>query len=194
EARYLRFQKSLELPLGSLTPVAAAYGIPSPFFFKENEWRMRPVVSATMPVWTGGQIEAAKAAADAAVDEALAVEAQTSQQQTVQLVQAYFGQQLARQVAGVRGDVRNGLQRHYDNTSKLEREGFITRAQLLQAQVALDNAEREYIKAVNDQRAAEEALARLLRSDKPIQPLSPLFVVQSPLAPVEDFINAAVQG
>jgi len=194
EARYLRFQKSLELPLGSLAPVAAAYGIPSPFFFKENEWRMRPVVSATMPVWTGGQIEAAKAAADAAVDEALAVEAQTSQQQTVQLVQAYFGQQLARQVAGVHEDVRNGLQQHYDNTSKLEREGFITRAQLLQAQVALDNAEREYIKAVNDQRAAEEALARLLRSDKPIQTLSPLFVVQSPLAPVENFINAAVQG
>ncbi len=193
DVRRMRFQKSLELPLGSLAPVAEAFGIPSPLEFEENDWRTRPVVTAVMPVWTGGQISAAKAAADAAADEADALLARAGQHETVQLVEAYFGQQLAQQVVAVRLDVRNGLQEHHEHAQKLEREGFATRAQLLQAQVALDNAEREYIKALNDLRGAEAALAGLLRSEVPIQPLSPLFVVQSPLEPVEHFVEAALR-
>lgn len=192
DVRRLRFQKSLELPLGSLAPVAEAFGISSPLEFGETDWRTRPIVTAVMPIWTGGQISAAKAAADAAADEADALLARTGQHETVQLVEAYFGQQLAQQVVAVRLEVRNGLQEHYGHAQKLEREGFATRAQLLQAQVALDNAEREYLKAVNDLRGAEAALAGLLRSELPVQPLSPLFVVQAPLEPVESFVEAAL--
>ena len=193
DVRRLRFQKSLELPLGSLEPVAEAFGIPDPLEFELADWRTRPIVTATMPVWTGGQISAAKAAADAAVAEADAVLARTAQHETVQLVEAYFGQQLAQQVLAVRLEVREGLQQHLVHAQKLEREGFATRAQVLQAQVALDNAEREYRKSMNDLRGAEAALAGLLRSDTPVQARSPLFVVQTPLAPVEHFVETALR-
>ena len=193
DIRRLHFQKSLELPLGSLEPVAEAFDISSPLEFGESDWRTRPIVTATMPVWTGGQISAAKAAANAAADEADALLARAGQDETVQLVEAYFGQQLAQQVVAVRLEVRDGLHEHYAHARKLEQEGFATRAQLLQAQVALDNAEREYIKAVNDLRGAEAALAGLLRSEVPIQALSPLFVVQAPLEPVEHFVETAVR-
>jgi outer membrane protein TolC len=193
DVRQLRFQKSLELPLGTLAPVAAAYGIPSPFFFKENDWRTRPQLTAVMPLWTGGQISAAQAAADAAVDAAQAQHNQTSQQESVQLVHAYFGQRLAQQVLLIREQVRDGLQQHHEKTQLLEREGFATQAQLLQVQVALDGAERDYLRAVNDLRGAQSALAGLLRSESTIEALTPLFVVQSPLEPVEQFIDDALR-
>jgi len=192
DVRQMRFQKSLELPLGSLEPVAEAFGIPSPLEFEFDDWRTRPIVTAVMPVWTGGKITAAKAAADAAVREADAQLARTGQNETVQLVQAYFGQQLAKQVVAVRTDVRDGLLQHYDHASRLEREGFATRAQLLQAQVAVDNAEREYRKAVNDYAAAEAGLAGLLRSDQPVIAASPLFVLAKPIEPVEYFLESAL--
>src|SRR5690554_643507 len=63
DIRRLHFQKSLELPLGSLEPIAEAFDISSPLEFAERDWRTRPIVTATMPVWTGGQISAAQAAA-----------------------------------------------------------------------------------------------------------------------------------
>src|SRR5690606_12207379 len=178
EIRRVRCQEGLKRPLGWLGQVAEALDGSGLLGFAEKDWRPRPIVTATMPVWTGGQISAAKAAANAAADEADALLARAGQDETVQLVEAYFGQQLAQQVAAVRLEVRNGLQEHYAHARKLEQEGFATRAQLLQAQVALDNAEREYAKAVNDLRGAQAVLAGLLRSDVPIQPLSPLFVVQ----------------
>lgn len=193
DVRRMRFQKSLELPLGSLEPVAAAYGISSPLEFEFDDWRTRPIVTAVMPVWTGGKITAANEAADAAVREAGARLDRTYQDETVQLVEAYFGQQLAQQVLVVRREVRDGLQQHYEHAGKLEREGFATRAQRLQAQVALDNAEREYRKAVNDRAGAEAALAGLLRTEMPVTPLSPLFMLSAPLPPVEEFVDAALR-
>lgn len=192
DVRQLRFQKSIELPLGSLAPVAEAYDIPSPLTFEFDDWRTRPIVTATMPLWTGGQISAANAAADAAVEEANALLARTAQNETVQLVEAYFGQQLAQHVLAVREEVRDGLQEHYHHASKLEAEGFATRAQLLQAQVAVDGAERELLKATNDVAAAQAALAGLLRSEQPVITLSPLFMLSQPLAPVEQYVTAAM--
>lgn len=194
DVRRLRFQKTLELPLGSLEPVAESFGIPDPLEFELGDWRTRPIITASMPLWTGGKISAAKAAADAAIDEADAQLKRTEQNETLQLVQAYFGQQLAEQVLRVREQVRNGLQQHYQNAQKLEREGFATRAQLLQAQVAQDGAERDFRQASSDLHSAQTAFARLLHSDTPIHTLSPLFVQLTPLEPLEQFAEAALQG
>ena len=108
EARYLEFQKTLDLPLGSLAPVAEAFGIDSPLRFRERDRRLRPVLTAVLPLYTGGQIPAAQAAAAAALRGADAERAQQSQRLTSQLVQAYFGQSLAEQALTVRREVRDG--------------------------------------------------------------------------------------
>ena len=110
---------------------------------------------------------------------------------TVQLAQAYFGQRLAEQAVDVRRDVRDGLNRHLSDAEKLEREGFATRAQRLQATVARDKAEREYQKTVNDLATLKAALATLLRSGGEVQPVSPLFVQRVPLEPVTSFERTA---
>lgn len=191
EVRRLQFQKTLTLPLGSLAPVAEAFGIDSPLSFTERDWRTRPVVTAVLPLYTGGLIPAAQRAAGAASEQASAEREAQRQSLTVQLAQAYFGQRLAEQAVVVRRDVRDGLNRHLSDAEKLEREGFATRAQRLQATVARDKAEREYQKTLNDLATLKAALATLLRSGGDVQPLSPLFVQRALLEPVASFERTA---
>ena len=193
DVRQMQFQKSLSLPLGSLAPVAEAFGIPSPLEFSERDWRLRPILTTVLPLYSGGQIPAAQAAAVAAVRQASAERDLESQSQVLQLVQVYFGQQLARQALEVRSEVRDGLQRHVDDAVKLEREGFATKAQRLQATVARDQAEREYQRAVNDLDTISASLANLLRSDRPVATTTPLFVISTSLGPVEMFRRAALE-
>jgi len=191
EVRRLQFQKTLPLPLGSLAPVAEAFGIDSPLQFTERDWRTRPVVTAVLPLYTGGLIPAAQQAAAGATDQASAERESQRQSLSVQLAQAYFGQRLAEQAVDVRRDVRDGLQRHLDDALKLEREGFATRAQRLQANVARDKAERDYQKSLNDLQTLKAALATLLRSGGEVRPVSPLFVHRAPIGALPTFEREA---
>jgi len=192
DVRRMEFQKSLSLPLGSLAPVAGAFDIPSPLEFQERDWRTRPIVSAVLPIYSGGQIPAAQSAAAAAVRQASAEQTMASQSQLLQLVQLYFGQQLAQQAVAVRRDVRDGLQHHVDNTDKLAHTGFATKAQRLQAVVARDQAERKYQRAINDLNTIRASLSNLLRSEHPINTTSPLFVISTPLGSLESFRQRAL--
>ena len=194
EARYMEFQKTLELPPGSLAPVAEAFGIDSPLRFRQRDWRMRPMVTAVLPLYTGGQIPAARGAAAAAVREADAERAQQAQRLVSELVEAYFGLRLAGQVVAVRREIRDGMERHLAHTALLEREGFATRAQRLQATVARDASEREYRKAVNERDAASAGLALMLRSGGPLAPATPLFVDSAPVGTLEEFTRAALDN
>lgn len=146
-----------------------------------------------MPLYSGGQIPAAQQAAAAAERQAAAERDGQAQSLATQLVQAYFGQQLAEYALAVRRDVRDGMQRHLDDAGKLEREGFATRAQRLQATVARDKAEREYRKALDDLDSARAALAVLLHQDRPARPTSRLFVSSAPAAPRPAFLAAALE-
>ncbi len=194
EARYMEFQKTLELPPGSLAPVAEAFGIDSPLRFRERDWRLRPVVTAVLPLYTGGQIPAARGAAAAAVREADAERAQQAQRLVSELVEAYFGLRLAEQAVAVRREIRDGMERHLAHTALLEREGFATRAQRMQATVARDASEREYRKAVNERDAASAGLALMLRSGGPLVPATPLFVDSAPVGTLEEFTRAALDN
>ncbi|WP_435594029.1 TolC family protein [Proluteimonas luteida] len=191
EIRRMRFQKTVELPLGSLAPVAEVFGIPSPLTFEFDDWRTRPLLTATMPLYTGGLIPAAQGAAEAAVGQADAERLLQQQTLAVQLVHAYYGQQLAEQALAIRTAVRDGLQRHLDDALRLEQEGFASRAQRLQATVARDKAEREYRKARNDLDSTRATLALLLHAGGDVQPVSPLFVHAAPVGTLEAFIDAA---
>ncbi|BAV65446.1 TolC family protein [Sphingobium cloacae] len=187
EAQLLDYQKTLYLPLGSLAPVAESFGIEDPLRFRRQETAVRPIVTATLPLYAGGQIAGTKAGARAQLDQAKAEQKGAVDKALLQLVQAYYGQQLAERALGVRRDVLAGLDRHLADAVKLERAQFISRAQRLQAQVARDDAAREFEKAVADLGTANAALAGLLRAPQGVHPTTPLFVLSQPLEPLEDY-------
>nr|WP_206677366.1 TolC family protein [Caulobacter sp. RHG1] len=194
EAQLLDYQKTLYLPLGSLAPVAGSFGIEDPLRFRRGETAVRPIVTATLPLYTGGQIAGAKAGARAQLDQARAEQKGAVDKALLQLVQAYYGQQLAEQALGVRRDVLAGLDRHLADAVKLEREQFISRAQRLQAQVARDDAAREFEKAVAELETANAVLAGLLRAPQGVRPTTPLFVVSQPLDPLETYRAEALNS
>ncbi len=192
EAQLLQYQKTLYLPLGSLAPVAQAFGIPDPLKFREQRTSTRPIVTATLPLYAGGQISGTKAGARAMVAQARADRDIAVDNAIVQLVQAYYGQQLAERALGIRRDVLDGLNRHVADAQKLEQARFISRAQRLQAEVARDDAAREYEKAISDLATANAALAGLLRAPDGVHPLSPLGIDSRPLEPLAAFKTAAL--
>lgn len=192
DVQHMRFSKSVDLKaIKPYQPLFPHFNVPDEFSM--TQWRTRPIVTASLPLYMGGKISAAKAAADAGSEVAQAELYQTQQDEVMQLAQAYFSQLLAQQAWQVRQHVYQGLQQHYDHASRLEREGFVTQAQKLQAKVALDNAEREQRKAESDYQAAQAALSRLLRSEQPIVASSYLFVSKQALPDVEMFLTAATQ-
>ncbi len=188
DVRQLEYQKTLSLSTGTIGP---SLGLPANLDLAVGGWAFRPVVNAVMPLYSGGQIGATQNAARAGVREAEAGMADTSQSLTLQLVQAYFGQQLAAAVLAVRTETRAGLQRHFDDARKLEQQGFASRAQVLQAQVASDDAERDYQKAGNDLATATAYLANLLHSDAAVVPTTPLFMVSTRIAALDGFVASA---
>lgn len=190
DVKQMRFSKHLDL--AAIEPLAQANNLFIPSEVDIVEWRTRPIITATLPIWTGGKISAGKAAARAGVSEARALLASAQQKELSQLIEAYFGQHMANQVLLIRTDVRAGLQQHYQRASRLEAEGFATQAQKLQAKVALDEAERELRKAQNDLQGAQAALSGLLHTQEVVKPSSPLFVWQRSLPAVEQFIDSAL--
>jgi outer membrane protein TolC len=177
EARQLRFEKSLEL--GPLQATTA-------------DWRFRPIANLALPIYTAGRIPAAQQAAAASLRQAEAERDMVSQTVSVELVQTYFGLQLAVQAAAVRAEALAGLQQHLDHTAALERQGFATKAQRLQAVVSRDQAERERQEAIDDLATAREALANLLHVESPIVPTTGLFVICAPLGSVDEFQRDAL--
>ena len=69
--------------------------------------------------------------------------------------------------------------------------GVISELERLQARAALADAEQQARKAEDDARLAATALGRTLKFAAPVQPGSALFLHSQPLAPLQDFIDAA---
>jgi outer membrane protein TolC len=194
EAQVLDFQKTLFLPLGSLEPVANAFGITDPLRFRIRRFVSRPILTATMPLYAGGQMDAARAGAASRVAIEEANRDETSEQGLAQLARAYFGRQLAAQAFAIRRDVVTGIRAHAAAARALEREQQIAPAQRLQAEAALEEALREEEKAAADLAAADIGLAGLLRVPGQVAPTTPLAVPDQPLPPVDNFIFSALDN
>ncbi|MCI1141282.1 TolC family protein [Sphingomonas sp. WKB10] len=80
----------------------------------------------------------------------------------VSLVRGYFGQQVAAQLTHSTRETLEGFDRHLADAKKLEQNGVIPHARVLQVQVARDAAERAYVRAQLEEATAADALARLL--------------------------------
>ena len=170
----------------------ALAGLPSSARLRTEETLFRPTVTAVAPIYTGGLITATKEAAKAGVRQADAELAASADLTVLRLVQAYFGQQLAAQVLQVSTENRDGFERHFQDALKIEREGFISKAQRLQVQVARDAAQRQYERAAGEYENARTSLAQLLKEKAPVQPTSPLFVNTAPLEPASQFVDSAL--
>lgn len=152
-------------------------------------------LAATMqwPLYTGGKISAANKAAGIEQTEADEVMRQKEGELVSELVERYFGLCLAKQAVLVRQDVLTGMQHHLSDAEKMQKDGFIANAEVLQARLYFSQADRELKKAYRTVGILNEALANTLslENDTIIEPASALFYLDTIESP-EYFIQLAL--
>ncbi len=159
-----------------------------------NDKLFRPTISAVMPLYTGGTIEAAQNIAQIRAQKAQIGYEQTREQQTLKLVEAYFGQQLAVYLKNVAQQNLQGLQQHLYNATQLERQGMISRSQRLQVEVAMQAAQRQYNEASSNEQSSQIYIQQLLQQAVSPSLTTPLFVVDAPLQPLAFYLQQLSQS
>lgn len=207
EAKALESEKTLKMNLDGLKSTASgilpllnsasgpviAAELPSSAVMGVHNSGVQSNITATLPLYTGGKIDATQKAAKAGVRQSGAELTLTEQTLRTQLAQIYFLYQFAVRVRDVRAEVRDGLHLHLSNAQHSENAGVIAHAQTLQAQVAYDEAVRNLTLAEADLRSAGVALANLLHlPDLPVV-ATPLFVTERALPPLRRFLDAALE-
>lgn len=195
--RLTRIDDPISLDLNSIRDVILAMhpAVPSamvPSFQKtlQEDTFFKAQLNMVWPVYTGGKITAAKNAADAGIREAEAKMRRTSGTLTSELARYYFAVRLMDQVLKIRTEVKKVLDLHLFQARRLQEEGFIARTELLHAQVAQAQADRELKASIRDLDLARTALANILALDQVVYPSTRLFLAPG-IDPVDFFIGRA---
>ncbi|MBF4433112.1 TolC family protein [Vibrio anguillarum] len=145
-------------------------------------------IRAIWPIFTGGRISAAQAAAEGKKEEAQSQLAMETQARYEDLSKYYFSVLLAKEVLVTRQAVEQGLTKHRDNALKLEQQGQIAHVERLQAEASLDKATVERKKAQKTLDIAQSALTQILGQTEKVEPSGSLFV-NDRLPPLSVFVE-----
>ena len=182
----------LPTPLPPVSQWPLYQAIPSSIPIAREDNFHTQTISALWPLYTGGLTSAVKRFSGARADEAAASAETAAHELDSLLVQRYFSAQLARRVANLRRHVLQAVAEHDHAAQRMMEEGLIARVERLQAQVKLEDARREALKAEGDAELAEVALQRLLKASAPVRASTPLFVNTVPIDPLEHFQTQAL--
>ena len=149
----------------------------------------RPTISALVPVYTGGLIDAAQSIAHIRTQKAQIGYEQAKDQQSLKLVEAYFGQQLAVYLKSAAEQNLQGLKQHLYNATQLVRQGMISNSQRLQVEVAMQAAQRQYDEAESNEQSSRIYLKQLLQQNELSRLSTPLFIVNTPLQPLNFYLE-----
>ncbi|WP_313482693.1 TolC family protein [Acinetobacter variabilis] len=136
----------------------------------------RPTVSVMMPLYTGGLTRSAKEIANIQSGRSELSNQQQQDTQRFELIQSYFNVQLQKQLLDAALFNSNAMQQHYRNALKLEQQGFISKGQRMQFEVARNNAERAQQNTQANLNAALFQLNNLLLDSNITELSTPLFV------------------
>lgn len=187
-----QISQQLPIPLQSLPIALPVPQFPSSYTFNRHDTGSTQMISAVWPIYAGGASDAVRGFVAAQGSEARADADKTAHEVATLLVQRYFGAQLAVKAAALRQAALNDIRQHDAATAKMLAAGVISRLERLQAQAAYEEARRNALKAQDDAELAAIALARTVRSDTPVLPATPLFVLTQPVEPLPHFLNEAL--
>ena len=137
---------------------------------------------AVWNIFTGGKLLSNHAASRAKLEASNEKYREIKDNLTLELVKRYYGLRLARDVVSVRKQVADGIAQHLKDARLLEKEGIISKSERLHAEVAYEDAMRDYKASLRDANVIEEGLKTLIKADNAnlkniyIEPISFLFV------------------
>ncbi|MFC6280624.1 MULTISPECIES: TolC family protein [Polaromonas] len=190
--RLAQVNQRLPIPLQNLPIPLPVPQFPSNYTYNRYDTGTTKSISAVWPIYTGGANDAVRGFVSAQESEARADADKTGYELATLLVQRYFGAQLAARAAALRQSALNDIRQHDEATAKMLAAGVISRIERLQAQAAYEEAKRNASKAQDDAELAAIALARTVKSDAPVVPDTPLFVLTQPVESLPHFLNEAL--
>lgn len=164
--------------------------LPDQLDYTARDVIVRPTLSAVMPLYTGGALEAVSEAARGGVTIAKGRSQATVAAREVALVQRYFGLQLARNLLASADTRLTASENHLSSAQKMENAGILPHSAVLDVTVLRDAARRSRDRAAREEGLAVLALERML--GRPVEAVAtPLFVNTAPLPPLAQFQAAA---
>ncbi len=134
--------------------------------------------SFSWPIYAGGKINSANKAAEINLDISKEELRHAEGILLTELVTRYYGLALGMQVVELRSEMLKSMKNHYNDSKKLFDNGLIARVELLHAEVAKIEAERELKAAKRNVEIIRTALSATLSVDSLglVVPVSNLFI------------------
>lgn len=176
--------------LGGLIP--GLHLPPIDLYHEEDIGGPRAAITAQLPIYMGGAINAKVRAADEAVYESQArTQAQRDTVDT-ELAQKYFAVQLARSIERLQNEMLHQQELEVRKALRFEKTGTISRLERMAVEVNRDTAKRELLTAQTNRRVAESELAGLLREENVRELKTPLFVVTEDIGTLKSWQDKAL--
>ena len=144
-----------------------------------------------MPIFAGGKIWTANRAAKINEERTSEQSRQVRGALTVEIVERYFGVELARQGVAIRKEAVEVVGQHLQDVALLEKEGMAVESERLYAEYRLAEAERDLQRAELQLETARQALRTSLAEEGVVMPSTPMFLL-SAIEPL-DYFRAMAQ-
>ncbi|WP_019554979.1 TolC family protein [Propionispira raffinosivorans] len=118
--------------------------------------------SASMPIYTGGRIEGGIDQAKLGVEISDLGLQNTRQQIKYQVTQSYYMILACQNYEDAKAEAVKQLQEHLKNVNEQFAVGVVARADILRSEVALANAQQEFVTAKNNTKIAKSSFNKLL--------------------------------
>lgn len=139
-----------------------------------------------VPIFAGGKIWTANRAAKINEERTQQQSEQVRGALVVEIVERYFGVELARRGVAIREEVVSVVGQHLHDVILLEREGMAVESERLYAEYRLAEAERDLQRARLQLETARKALQTSLGMTEVVEVVTPLFLVEK-IEPLEYF-------
>ena len=139
-----------------------------------------------VPIFAGGKVWTANKAAKINEERTIEQSRQVRGALTVEIVERYFGVELARQGVAIREEALRVVEQHLHDVALLEREGMAVSSERLYVEYRLAEAERDLQRSRLQLKTAQEALRNSLSVEDGITPSTPMFLL-SQIEPLEFF-------
>ncbi|MDR2236864.1 MAG: TolC family protein [Chryseobacterium sp.] len=150
-------------------------------------------ISMSWPIYTGGKIRAAINTAKINSEIARVDKTNAEQGLISELANRYFNTKLAEEAVTVKENVLEVMNVHLSNALKLERNGIVAGVEVLQAKVAVAEAERQLLAAKKDLQLAKTALAATLETEEEFT-LTSVFFLEEKMDSLNEYKEKAVSN
>jgi len=136
-------------------------------------------VSAALPIYAGGRINALNRANTIKIDQSENELDITKSDLFTEITERYWGLALSKSLESLHSDVVDCITSHHKDALMLEKSGMIAKTERMYAEMALSKAKASYVEARNNTDVVNSALSGSTGAKGELNPITSLFVTDS---------------